>query len=145
MKLMQKTLMLGLVFAGGMAMAQDAKDPTVVAWKALMMQNAGAAKTLGGMASGKIAFDKAAADAAKAALIADSKATPAAFQTEASDPASRALPAIWTNWDDFVAKAGGLSAAAEALDTSSAETIAAGMEAIGGACGACHKSYQMPK
>ncbi len=145
MKLMQKTLMLGLVLAGGMAMAQDATDPTVVAWKALMMKNAGAAKTLGGMASGKVPFDQAAAEAAKAALIEDSKATPAAFQTEASDPASRALPAIWTNWDDFVAKAGGLSAAAEALDTSSAETIAAGMEAIGGACGACHKSYQMPK
>jgi cytochrome c556 len=145
MKLTNKMLVLGLVFAGGMAVAQDAKDPTVVAWKALMMKNAGAAKTLGGMASGKVAFDQAAADAAKASLIEDSKATPAAFQTEAADPASRALPAIWTNWDDFVAKAGGLAAAAEALDTSSAETIAAGMEAIGGACGACHKLYQKPK
>ncbi len=144
MKLMNRMLVLGLVFAGGMAVAKDAKDPTVIAWQALMMKNAGAAKTLGGMASGKIAFDQAAAEAAKASLIEDAKATPAAFQTQASDPASGAMPAIWTNWDDFVAKAGGLAAAAEALDTSSAETIAAGMQAIGGACGACHKAYQMP-
>jgi len=145
MKLIKTTLVLGLIFAGGTAVAQEATDPTVIAWKALMRANGGAAKVLGEMAGGKTAFDQAAAEAARARLIDDSKATPAAFQTEASDPASRALPAIWTNWDDFVAKSGALAAAAEALDTSSVETIAAGMEAIGGACIACHKSYQMPE
>ena len=137
-------LILGLVLAGGMAVAQQATDPTVVAWNDLMRKNAAAAKTLGGMAGGKIAFDAAAAEAAKAALIADAKATPAAFQTQASDPASKALPAIWTNWDDFVAKAGALANAAEAMDVSSAESIGAGMGAVGGACGACHKAYQAP-
>jgi cytochrome c556 len=145
MKLMTKTLVLGLVLSGGMAMAQDATDPTVVAWKNLMRANGGAAKVLGEMAGGKTAFDQAAAEAAKAKLIEDAKATPAAFQTQASDPASRAMPEIWTNWDDFVAKSGALLAAAEALDVSSAETIGAGMGAVGGACGACHKAYQVPK
>lgn len=146
MRLMTKTLTLGLILAGGMALAQQqATDPTVIAWKELMRANAGAAKVLGDMASGATAFDQAAAEAAKARLIEDAKATPAAFQTEASDPASRALPAIWANWDDFVAKAGGLAAAAEALDTASAETIGAGMGAIGGTCAACHRAYQMPR
>jgi cytochrome c556 len=144
MRLINKTLVLGLVLAGGMAVAQQqATDPTVVAWKNLMRANAAAAKVLGDMAGGKTPYDQAAAEAAKADLIADSKATPAAFQTQASDPASKAKPEIWTNWDDFVAKAGGLAAAAEALDTSSAETIGAGMGAIGGACTACHRAYQL--
>jgi cytochrome c556 len=144
MRLINKTLALGLVLAGGMAVAQQqATDPTVIAWKNLMRANAGAAKVLGDMAGGKTAYDQAAAEAAKADLIADAKATPAAFQTQASDPASKAKPEIWTNWDDFVAKAGALAAAAEALDTSSVETIGAGMGAIGGACTACHRAYQL--
>lgn len=144
MRLIDKTLALGLVFAAGMAVAQQqATDPDVIARKDLMRANAGAAKVLGDMAGGKTAFDQAAADAAKAMLIRDAKATPAAFQTQASDPASKAKPEIWTNWDDFVAKAGALAAAAEALDTSSVETIGAGMGGIGGACAACHRAYQM--
>ena len=145
MRLINTTLVLGLIFAGGMAMAQEATDPTVVAWENLMRANGGAAKVLGEMAGGKTAYDQAAAEAAKATLIANAKATPAAFQTQATDPASRAMPAIWTNWDDFVAKSGALVAAVEAIDVSSAETIGAGMGAVGGACGACHKAYQMPK
>jgi cytochrome c556 len=144
MKMLKKTLVLGLAVAGGMALAQQATDPNVIARQALMGKNIAAAKTLGGMASGKVAFDQAAADAAKATLIEDAKAIPAAFQTEGSDPASKAQPAIWTNWDDFVAKAAALSTAAEALDTTSAETIATGMEGVGAACVACHKSYQIP-
>jgi cytochrome c556 len=144
MKLIPTTLVLGLMLAGSMAMGQQqATDPTVIAWKDLMRKNAAAAKTLGEMAGGKIAFDAAAAQAAKDALIADSKATPAAFQTQASDPASKAKPEIWTNWDDFVAKAEALNSAAQALDVTSAETIGAGMGAVGGACMACHRAYQM--
>jgi cytochrome c556 len=144
MKLLKMTMVLGLVLMGGMALAEEAaKDPTVIAWKELMGKNGAAAKVLSQMAKGEVAFDAAAAQAAKDALIADAKATPAAFQTQASDPASEAKPEIWTNWDDFVAKAGALEGAAQALDVTSAETIAAGMGAIGGACGACHKAYKM--
>ncbi len=143
MKLISKTLVIGLVLMGGMALAEDkAKDPTVIAWKELMGKNGAAAKILSEMAEGKMAFDQAIAQGAKDALIADAKATPAAFETQASDPVSAAKPEIWTNWDDFVAKSGALATAAEALDVSSAASIGAGMAAVGGACGACHKAYK---
>lgn len=143
MRLMRMTLVLGLAVAGTVALAQQATDPNVIARKDLMRANAGAAKVLGDMATGVTAFDQAAAEAAKATLIEDARATPAAFQTEATDASSKARPEIWANWDDFVAKAGALAAAAEALDTSSAQSIGAGMGAVGGACAACHRAYQL--
>ena len=144
MSFLKTTLVLGLVLAGGVAIAEEAaKDPTVIAWKELMGKNGAAAKVLGEMAGGKTAFDAAAAAAARDTLIADAKAIPAAFKTQAADPASGAKPEIWANWDDFVAKSVALNAAAEALDVTSVETIGAGMGAIGGACKACHSAYKM--
>ena len=67
----------------------------------------------------------------------------AKFMTQASDPASKASPDIWTNWDDFVAKANALSTAATALDVTSMETLQAGMAAVGGACKDCHTKYKL--
>jgi cytochrome c556 len=141
MKNITKTLILGLVMVGGIAFA-EAADPTVKARQMLMDANGAAMKTLGGMAKGEIAFDAAAAAAAKATLIADATDIPVKFKDQATDPASHAKPEIWTNWDDFVAKAGDLGKAAEALDTTSLDTMNAGLGGIGGACGACHKVYK---
>lgn len=144
MKFTTKGLIAGLVLIAGAAFAEgEASDPTVKAWQELMKANGGAAKVLGDMAGGKTAFDAAAATAAKEMLIADSAKTAAAFETQASDPASEAKPEIWSNWDDFVAKANALNAAATALDASSLEGIQAGMGAIGGACKDCHSTYRM--
>jgi cytochrome c556 len=108
-----------------------------------MRAQGGAAKTLGGMASGEMAFDAAAAEAAKAALVENSGNIAVVFEPNSTDAASKAKPEIWTNWDDFAAHAKALNDAAMALDVSSAETIGAGMGAVGGACGDCHKLYRM--
>lgn len=143
MKLTAKTLAAALMLTAGVAIAADATDPTVKAWQQSMDANGAASKTLGEMASGKTAFDGAAAAAAKDALIADSGEIANLFKTAASDPASKASPDIWTNWDDFVAKANALSTAAAALDVTSADTIKTGMAAIGGACKDCHSKYRM--
>jgi cytochrome c556 len=138
-----KTLIAGLIMAGGIAFAESkATDPDVHARQNLMDANGGAAGVLGGMASGKTAFDATAAAAAKAKLIADAADIPAKFKTNASDPESHAKPEIWTNWDDFVAKAGDLGKAADAMDVSSLDGVKAGMGAIGGACKACHTTYK---
>ena len=141
MKTFTKTLILGLVMVGGIAFAA-ASDPDVKARQMLMGANGAAMKTLGGMAKGEIAFDAAAAEAAKAALIADAADTPAKFKTNAADPASKAKPDVWTNWDDFVIKANGLGTAAAALDVTSLDGLKAGLGAVGGACGACHQVYK---
>ena len=134
----------GLVLASGVAIAQAAAtDPDVIARKDLMRAQAGATKTLGQMAGGALAYDAAAAEAAKATLIATSMEIEAKFTVNAADPESKAKPEIWTNWADYLVKAKALTDAATALDTSSIETIGAGMGAIGGTCKDCHGAYQL--
>lgn len=144
MKFVAKTLVVGLILVAGFAVAKEGvQDPTVKARMDLMRTIGMSVKTLGDMAGGKSAYDAAAAEAAKAALIAASADVAAKFEPQATDPVSEAKPEIWTTWDDFVVKATALTTAATAIDTSSAESIGAGMGAIGGACKDCHTAYRM--
>jgi cytochrome c556 len=142
MKFTTKIIALSLVMAGGIALAEGATDPDVKARQALMDANGGAMKTLGGMAEGKVAFDAAAAEAAKAILVAGAADVPAKWANNASDPASHSKPDIWTSMDDFKAKAGDFGKASAALDTTSVDGIKAGLGAIGGTCKACHTAYK---
>jgi cytochrome c556 len=133
---------LGLVAAGAVA-AVAASNPAVVARQELMKAQGAAARTLGQMAQGAAPFDAEAAAAARAALIDTAGRIAAVFEANETDPESKAKPEIWTNWEDYVAKADALKAAAEALDVSSLEALQAGMGAVGGACGACHQAYRL--
>lgn len=142
MKLSPQSVFLTLILVGGVALAEGAVDPDVKARQDLMAANGAAMKTLGGMASAKIAFDATAAEAAKQVLIANAAGTLVVFKNQASDPAGHASNSIWTAWDDFSAKAGDMGTAAAALDTTSAESVAAGLGAIGGTCKACHTAYK---
>ena len=142
MKLSPQSVFLALILVGGVALAEGAVDPDVKARQDLMAANGAAMKTLGGMASAKIAFDATAAEAAKQVLIANAAGTLVDFKNQASDPAGHASNSIWTAWDDFSAKAGDMGTAAAALDTTSAESVAAGLGAIGGTCKACHTAYK---
>ncbi len=142
MKFTTKTLILGLILVGGLAYAGAATDPDAKARQDLMDANGGAMKVLGGMAKGDVAFDAAAAAAAKATLVANAGNIPVVFKNQSTDPASKAKPEIWTAWDDFAAKAGDFGKASAALDTTSLDTLKAGLGAVGGACGACHTAYK---
>ena len=142
MKLSPQSVFLALILVGGVALAEGAVDPDVKARQDLMAANGAAMKTLGGMASAKIAFDATAAEAAKQVLIANAAGTLEVFKNQASDPTGHASNSIWTAWDDFSAKAGDMGTAAAALDTTSAESVAAGLGAIGGTCKACHTAYK---
>jgi cytochrome c556 len=142
MKLSPQSVFLALILVGSVALAEGAVDPDVKARQDLMAASGAAMKTLGGMASAKIAFDTTAAQAAKQVLIANAAGTLEVFKNQASDPAGHASNSIWTAWDDFSAKAGDMGTAAAALDTTSAESVAAGLGAIGGTCKACHTAYK---
>ncbi len=142
MRFLTKSAFILCALAATAVLAAEATDPAVKARQELMDANAGAAKVLGGMAKGEVAFDAAAAEAAKATLIANAAAIPAAFEAHATDPKSAAKEEIWTSWDDFKAKADALGAAATALDATTLEGVQAGMGNVGGACGACHKVYK---
>lgn len=56
---------------------------------------------------------------------------------------------IWSDWNDFVAKAKGLEEAAGNLgDLAEGGDMAAigdGVKALGGACGACHNTFRVKK
>ncbi len=144
MKISLKIAFVTAAFAATAVYAAERIDPNSIARGQTMGAVGGAMKTLGGMAGGEVAFDAAAAQAAKDALVAAATGATAAFMTQGeADPASKAKPEIWTNWDDFVVKSTALTNAATALDVTSAESIGAGMGALGGACKACHTAYRM--
>lgn len=138
MKLNLTAMALGLALIAGTASAD------VASRQALMKTFGGASKTLGEMAGGG-AYDAAAATAAKAALVDGAAKIAAEYEENINDATSEAKPEIWTNWEDFLIKAKALGDAAGALDVSSAETIGAGMGAIGGTCKDCHTSYRVAK
>ena len=138
-----KAFAIGAVLAAGAAFAQDAEptDPNAVARAELMKMVGMNTGVLGGMASGKDAHDAAKAEAAKAALVEAAAKIETAFAEQgAADPASEAKAEIWANWDDFLVKAKAMGDAAAAIDVSSAESIGAGMGAIGGTCKDCHST-----
>lgn len=144
MKTFAKTLLIGLLFTTGFTYAETkATTPEGKARQELMQSFGGAAKTLGGMASGEVAYDAAAAEAAKQTLVTGAAQIEAKFTANVEDPGSKAKPEIWAGWDAFLAKAKGLGDAAAALDVASVETIGAGMKNIGGACKACHTDYRV--
>lgn len=137
---------VGIILTASAALAHSGvKDPNVMARMNLMGEVKDNMGVLGGMAKGKMAFDADKAAMAKAGLIANAQAIPAAFEINAMDPKSEALPAIWENWEDFVTKASAMETAVGTLDVSSAEAIQGGLRSVGGSCGGCHKSYRIDK
>jgi cytochrome c556 len=144
---MIKAFALGAVLAAGAAYAQEEPtDPNAVARSELMKMVGMNTGILGNMAGGKEPFDAAKAEGAKAALIEAAGKIEATFMEQgAADPVSEAKPEIWANWDDFLVKAKAMGAAAGAVDVASAESIGAGMGAIGGSCKDCHTTYRVMK
>jgi cytochrome c556 len=142
-----KIAAIGAVLAAGAAFAEgDATDPAAMEREKVMKAIGGAMGTLGGMAKGEVAYDAAAAEAAKAALVTAAGGVAAAFETQGGEDAtSEAKPEIWTSWEDFVKKSDALTAAATVADVSSAEAIGASLGAIGGACKDCHTTYRVMK
>ena len=140
-----KAIMIGAVVIAGAAYAKgDRTDPNAKARSDLMRVVGKNTGILGDMAGGKAAYDAAAAEAAKAALVEAAGQIEVAFKDQgAADPASEAKPEIWTNWEGFLADAKMLGDAAGAMDVSSAETIGAGMGALGGACKDCHTDFRV--
>lgn len=108
--------------------------------------------TLGGMAKGDIEYDAAAAQAAADNLAALSTMSQAGFWLPGTDSDSmegtRALPAIWSA-DSTAGQLGAdMVAAAAAMQAAAGTDLASlqgAMEALGGACGACHEAYRKPR
>ena len=104
---------------------------------------------LGSMAKGEMPYDAEAAQSAADSIVAVSMINQGPLWPEASDnmaiDGTRALPAIWDNFDDFLGKWDGLGTAAAELQTAAAtgqEAIGPALGKVGGACKACHDDYR---
>lgn len=139
-----------VALVSGGAFAQDA-NPAIAARQAHMDLYAFNIGLVGGMARGSVDYDAAAASAAAANIAALAKLDQSRYWPEGTSTldsdATRALPEIWDNIPDVIAKAQALSAAADAFAAQAGgglEALQAGLGPVGQACGACHESYRQP-
>ncbi|MCE2523036.1 MAG: cytochrome c [Rhodobacteraceae bacterium] len=101
-------------------------------------------KTLGQMAKGATEFDAAMARSAASTIAEHASATPGLFEANETDPKSKARPEIWTNFEDFAAKATELEAIATGFSTSINEPsdFNAAMGELGANCKSCHSVHR---
>ena len=126
------------------AIAHDGvKNPAVIERMKAMEAIAQNLKTVGGMAQGQVTFDADQAQAAINEIAKQAANVTVLFKAEERDPKSKATDSIWTNWDDFAAKAEVLTAAAENADASSVAGLGQALGGIGGSCRSCHMSYRV--
>ena len=100
---------------------------------------------IGAMARGLDPFTEESAANAKQTLLLAAADIEAKFKLNETDPLSECSPAFWENWEDFVEQADDFAFMIEGLETTSAETLAAGLGNIGQSCGSCHKTYRVKK
>lgn len=132
---------LGTLATAAFAAAQD---PDVAARQEAMGLVGSNVKKIATMVKGEVDFDAEAAQAAFAKIAEKAEMVPTLFEPQSNtDPEAEAKDAIWENWDDFVAKAGDLKAAAEAgMSVDSPEALAAAMGPLNNTCKACHSTYK---
>ncbi|WP_299353152.1 cytochrome c [uncultured Shimia sp.] len=136
----------------GAATAHETDNPAVTARMAIMQLYANNLGQLGAMAKGNVEYSADAATAAANNLgllvqLDQSTLWPAGTDTD-SISNTRALPEIWQNFPDVMAKGKALSEAVTAMQAAAGTDLASlqgAMGALGGACGACHKAYRAPE
>lgn len=123
---------------------QGVQNPAVMARMAAMSAISKNMKTLGMMARGSAEFDAKAARAAAAAIASHAAAIPGLFEANETDPGSEARPEIWTNFEDFSARASELESIAVGLSTSisAPEDLGPAMSNLGSSCRSCHSAYR---
>lgn len=155
--ILRKSVVTGLVATLGLgAMAIAASHggeghAAAMARKAHMNLYAHNLGILGKMAKGETAFDAAASQAAADNLASLSTLNQMTYWVPGSSDMdignTRALPALWDNIPDAIAKGEALAKAAMAMQAAagSLEGVQGNIGAVGGACGACHKAYRAPE
>ena len=135
----------------GSAIAQESENAAIKARTSVMQLYAFNLGALGAMAKGEVEYDAEAASKAANNLVTLTQVDQSAMwppgSDNASDPTSRALPAIWENYPDVSAKGKAMSDAALAMQSAAGQdldALRAAMGGLGGACSACHKAYRAP-
>lgn len=137
------TALLCALSAGAALAHSGVKDKTVLARMEQMKVIGQQVGVLSNMARGKTAFDPDQAAQAHGALTRHAAEIPAMFRIQARDPKSEALPGIWSDWPEFIARSEALEAALARLDTGSRESIRRGLRPVAQACGGCHEAFRL--
>ncbi len=140
-----KTTIFAMTLVATAAFAHDGVQNEAVHARMTAMETIGAnMKILAGMAKGQSAFSTDTANAALVAISDTATTIPALFEAQEDDPKSEAADEIWTNWEDFVAKAVDLeTVTSPANGISDMAGLAAAMATLGGTCKACHREYKL--
>ena len=136
----------GLLAVGAVAtVAQDAfvapatPEEAVAARKALMREDGGIMRGLGNLTGAE-------AVAGLNTILTNYTHIPDLFPEGSIVGDSKALPAIWENWDAFVAIVDtGKQAATDgiaAAEAGDAAAYAAALQTLGGTCGQCHQQFR---
>jgi len=138
------TTALALCVAAGAAYAQSAAD-ALKERKAGFQNNATQMRAIKAVIDAKGSVAPIAASAQSMADFAGKVVS--LFPKDSGTGDTKALPAIWTNWDDFQAKAKGFETAAKNLQQAVASgadlaAVQAAYGAVGASCGACHETYR---
>lgn len=143
-----KVALMAVAFGAGLVSMAFAADDPIQARKALMKNNAEAAKVAFGMMQGKLPYDATQAAAAMKALQDDMVAFPTLFPEGSDKGDTAASPAIWQNMEDFKAHAAKLAAdakVAEAAAPDGLDAFKAALVAVGQDCGSCHELYRVKR
>ncbi len=137
---------------GAVAVAQDTPtvvvDPAIAAMTndQLITARQEAMKQDGMLLRGAAQLTGAEAIAAATTLLQNFTNFPALFKEGSAGGASKALPAVWENWDDFKGRfdhdaelAATMLAAATSGDTAA---YTAAIQGLGDSCGSCHMTYR---
>lgn len=127
------------------ALAHDGvMNPAVMARMEGMSTIAKSMKVLGDMLKGKSDFDADVAKKAIDVIAIQAASTPMLFEANETDPKSEALPIIWTNFDDFEAKASELESIANQIHPTieKVEDLRSALWLLGENCKSCHEAYR---
>jgi cytochrome c556 len=98
---------------------------------------------------GSEGFDVSIIQRSAQAIAMSAHQIPDLFPKGSTDPNSRALPAIWTNWDKFVGLAKQLedqaSSLSNAASTGDTENLQEKSKKMFATCKACHDQFRKPK
>ena|SRR5262245_6043096 len=98
---------------------------------------------------GSEGFDSSIVQRSAQAIAMSAHQIPDLFPKGSTDPNSRALPAIWENWDKFTGLAKQLEDQAQSLSSAAGaeddENLHAKANKMFGTCKACHDQFRRPK
>ena len=134
----------------GIAFAHSGADGVVKERMDMMDEIARGMKTIGAMIKGETAYDAQTAKASALEIYGHMSHIAEMFPEGSTDKPSEALPAIWENWDEFVALADKLKTDAKTLaeiagTASSGAEIKGQFAIVGQSCGSCHEKFRLKK